>query len=293
MILYEKKDKTRCSLSLFYRYHFFSRSFTNDCRSSTRERQETTKTIPNSNTPRKTTTASSSSKKEEDINPELVGRPIIDISGWQLLVKLTTMFSPKMWRCDRSCHSGAQAKKENAATHLNGLDKSYKTHIQEFQKRNIPVAVYAYVAAKDKKEMEKEAEEFYKAASPYKPTYYWLDVEEKTMKDMNAGVEAFRAKLQALGAKNIGIYIGTYFMEEHSISTDKFTALWIPTYGFDDGYYNAAPDTNTEYDLHQYTSQGQLNGFSHYLDLNQIAPTQDQEAIYRKLFKVQKDNSSS
>ena len=140
---------------------------------------------------------------------------------------------------------------------------------------------------------EKEAEEFYKAASPYKPTYYWLDVEEKTMKDMNAGVEAFRAKLQALGAKNIGLYIGTYFMEEHSISTDKFTALWIPTYGFDDGYYNAAPDTNTEYDLHQYTSQGQLNGFSHYLDLNQIAPTQDQEAIYRKLFKVQKDNSSS
>ena len=171
--------------------------------------------------------------------------------------------------------------------------KSFKTHIQEFQKRNIPVSVYAYVAAKDKKEMEKEAEEFYKAASPYKPTYYWLDVEEKTMKDMNAGVEAFRAKLQALGAKNIGLYIGTYFMEEHSISTDKFTALWIPTYGFDDGYYNAAPDTNTEYDLHQYTSQGQLNGFSHYLDLNQIAPTQDQEAIYRKLFKVQKDNSSS
>ncbi len=38
--------------------------------------------------------------------------------------------------------------------------------------------------------MEKEAEEFYKAASPYKPTYGW-SVEEKTMKDMNAGVEAF------------------------------------------------------------------------------------------------------
>ena len=52
------------------------------------------------------------------------------------------------------------------------------------------------------------------------------------MKDMNAGVEAFRAKLQALGAKNIGLYIGTYFMEEHSISTDKFygsldSYLWI------------------------------------------------------------------
>ena len=79
-------------------------------------------------------------------------------------------------------------------------------------------------------------------------------------------------------------------MEEHSISTDKFTALWIPTYGFDDGFYNAAPDTATEYDLHQYTSQGQLNGFSHYLDLTQIAPTQNQEAIYQKLFKVEKDS---
>jgi len=231
-----------------------------------RERQETTQTIPNSNTPKKTTTASSSSQKEEDINPELVGRPIIDISGWQLPSEIDyDVLSQNVGGVIVRVHSGAQAKKENAATYLNGLDKSFKTHIQEFQKRT----------------------------SPYKPTYYWLDVEEKTMKDMNAGVEAFRAKLQALGAKNIGLYIGTYFMEEHSISTDKFTALWIPTYGFDDGYYNAAPDTNTEYDLHQYTSQGQLNGFSHYLDLNQIAPTQDQEAIYRKLFKVQKDNSSS
>lgn len=36
---------------------------------------------------------------------------------------------------------------------------------------------------------------------------------------MNAGVEAFRAKLASLGAKNIGIYVGTYFLEEHSIST--------------------------------------------------------------------------
>ena len=49
--------------------------------------------------------------------------------------------------------------------------------------------------------MEKEAEEFYKAASPYKPTYYWLDVEEKTMKDMNAGVEASEQNYKLLVQK--------------------------------------------------------------------------------------------
>ena len=39
--------------------------------------------------------------------------------------------------------------------YLNGIDKSFETHIKESKKRDIPVAVYAYVAAKDKKEMEK------------------------------------------------------------------------------------------------------------------------------------------
>ena len=234
--------------------------------------------------------SSSSSDSVEELDQEFLNRPIIDISGWQLPSEIDyDLLAQNVSGVIVRVHSGAQAKKENAATYLNGIDKSYETHIKEFQKRNIPVAVYAYVAAKDKKEIEKEAEEFYQASKKYKPTNYWLDVEEKTMGDMNAGVEAFRAKLESLGAKNIGIYIGTYFMEEHSISTDKFTALWIPTYGHDDGYYNAAPSPDDEYDLHQYTSQGQLNGFTPYLDLNPIAPTQDQEKIYLKLFTVEKN----
>ena len=146
------------------------------------------------------------------------------------------------------------------------------------------MAVYAYIAAGNIKEMEKEAESFYKASSKYKPTFYWLDVEEKTMGDMNAGIEAFRAKLESLGAQNIGIYIGTYFMEEHSIST----AVWIPTYGYNDGYYNAAPNTEQPYDLHQYTSEGKLEGFPHNLDLNQLSPVQDKKETYKKLFSTPK-----
>lgn len=180
MFLYEKKDKTRCSLGLFYRYHFFSRSFTNDCRSASKRATRNNQNHSELQYTSKNNYCKLFFKKEEDINPELVGRPIIDISGWQLPSEIDyDVLSQNVGGVIVRVHSGAQAKKENAATYLNGLDKSFKTHIQEFQKRNIPVAVYAYVAAKDKKEMEKEAEEFYKAASPYKPTYYWLDVEEK------------------------------------------------------------------------------------------------------------------
>lgn len=129
--------------------------------------------------------------------------------------------------------------------------------------------------------MKAEAKAFYKNASPYKPTFYWIDVEEATMKNMNKGVKAFRDELKKLGAKNVGIYIGTYFMQEQNISTKGFDAVWIPTYGTDSGYYEAAPDTSLDYDLHQYTSQGYLNGFSNPLDLNQIAVTKDKQKTYK------------
>ena len=39
--------------------------------------------------------------------------------------------------------------------------------------------------------MEKAAEVFYNAASPYNPSYYWLDVEEKTMSNMNEVLKPF------------------------------------------------------------------------------------------------------
>ena len=132
--------------------------------------------------------------------------------------------------------------------------------------------------------MEKAAEVFYNASSPYSPSYYWLDVEDKTMSNMNEGVEAFRAKLESLGAKNIGTYVGVYFMEEHSIDTDKFTSVWIPSYGSDSGFYEATPKTDLDYDIHQYTSKGKIAGFDHDLDINVISSLKNKEETFRKLF---------
>ena len=90
------------------------------------------------------------------------------------------------------------------------------------------------------------------------------------MSNMEEGVQAFRAELKRLGAEKIGLYIGAYFMLEQEVSTKNFDAVWIPAYGADSGYYEALPNTEIDYDLHQYTSQGSLPGFDNILDLNQI-----------------------
>lgn len=214
-----------------------------------------------------------------------IDKPVIDVSGWQRSEEINyDTLSQNISGAIVRVHSGAQTSKENDASYVNGVDKTFKTHITEFQKRNVPVGVYAYVAGKNVQEMEKAAEVFYNAASPYNPSYYWLDVEEKTMSDMNEGVEFFRAKLASLGAKNIGIYIGVYFMQEHSINTEKFSAIWIPSYGSDSGYFESKPKTDLDYDLHQYTSKGKISGFDHNLDINLISSEKEKEEIFRKLF---------
>ena len=223
---------------------------------------------------------------KKEMEEPFVPKPIIDVSGWQLPSDIDyDVLSKNISGVVVRVFGGSQITKDNNAAHTTGVDKSFKTHIREFQKRDIPVAVYAYALGASIKEMKEEARIFYKNASPFKPTYYWIDVEEPTMKDMNAGVEAFRAELERLGAKNIGIYIGTYFMEEQQISVDKFDAIWIPTYGTNSGYYEAAPLTDLDYDLHQYTSNGYLNGFDNILDLNQISVNRtDTKATFEKLF---------
>lgn len=236
--------------------------------------------IPTMSSSSKTPTTSTSETDEE-----FVLNPIIDVSGWQLPNEIDyDTLSQNISGAIVRVYGGSQISKDSNAAYTTGIDKSFKTHIKEFQKRNVPVAVYSYALGKSVKEMKNEARTFYENASPYKPTFYWIDVEEATMSDMNKGVQAFLSELKRLGAEKVGIYIGTYFMTEQEISVDGFDAVWIPTYGSDSGYYDAAPQTDLDYDLHQYTSQGHLGGFDSALDLNQIAVTKDRKETYEKLF---------
>ncbi|MGN2341699.1 glycoside hydrolase family 25 protein [Streptococcus dysgalactiae] len=228
---------------------------------------------------------SSSTKPSTSETEDFVLNPIIDVSGWQPPEEIDyDTLSHNISGAIVRVYGGSQITAHNNAAFTTGIDKSFKKHIKEFQKRDVPVAVYSYALGRSAKEMREEARAFYKNAAPFNPTYYWIDVEEVTMKDMNKGVKAFREELKKLGAENVGLYIGTYFMAEQEISTKGFDAIWIPTYGSDSGYYEAAPNTTLDYDLHQYTSQGYINGFNHPLDLNQIAVTKDTKKTFEKLF---------
>ncbi|WP_122646729.1 GH25 family lysozyme [Enterococcus mediterraneensis] len=153
----------------------------------------------------------------------------------------------------------------------NYIDKHYKTHINEFKKRGVPIAVYAWVRGSSYSDMETEAKDFYNRAKAYNPTFWWLDVEEKSMSDMRGGVEKYRAKLKSLGAKKVGVYVANHLYASFNLDTAKFDGIWIPTYGSNNGQYNGSnPTATSNYDIHQYTSNGKLNGYNGPLDLNRI-----------------------
>lgn len=154
----------------------------------------------------------------------------------------------------------------------NYVDKHYKTHINEFKKRGIPIAVYAWVRGTSYKDMETEATDFYNRAKQFNPDFWWLDVEEYSMDDMRGGCEKYRAKLKALGAKKVGAYVANHMYHSLNLDTAKFDGIWIPTYGSNNGQYNGSNPTATfAYDIHQYTSNGKLAGYDGLLDLNRLA----------------------
>lgn len=154
----------------------------------------------------------------------------------------------------------------------NYVDKHYKTHINEFKKRGVPIAVYAWVRGTSYSDMETEATDFYNRAKEFDPDFWWLDVEEYSMTDMRGGCERYRAKLKQLGAKKVGAYVANHMYHGLNLDTAKFDGIWIPAYGSNNGQYNGSNPTATfAYDIHQYTSNGKLSGYDGPLDLNRLA----------------------
>lgn len=143
----------------------------------------------------------------------------------------------------------------------NLIDRHYKTHHKEFQKRGVPTAAYAWLRGVSVNDMEVEATDFYNRTKEFNPTFWFADVEEKSMSDMRKGTSAFIKKLRSLGANKVGIYVGHHLYKSFNLNLAEADAVWIPRYGADPSY---------SCDLHQYTDTGRLNGYNGNLDLNKI-----------------------
>lgn len=170
------------------------------------------------------------------------------------------------------------------------IDRHYKTHHQEFQKRGIPTAAYAWVRGVSINDMEVEATDFYNRTKKYNPTFWFLDVEERSMNNMRSGIRAYMKKLRSLGAHKVGVYISHHLYKTFNIAVDEFDAVWLPHYGRNDGTHNSKPSFPC--DLHQYTDRGRLIGYNGNLDLNRLTRTKplsyftDSDASYTVIKRV-------
>ena len=148
------------------------------------------------------------------------------------------------------------------------VDRHYKTHHTELRKRGVPTAAYAWVRGINYGDMQVEAENFYNRTIDFNPTFWFLDVEEESMKDMRYGIKAYVKRLRELGAKKVGVYIAHHLYKKFNLDMSDFDAVWIPRYGVNNGKPDKKPDFKC--DLWQYTDKGRLDGYPGYLDLNKI-----------------------
>lgn len=171
----------------------------------------------------------------------------------------------------------------------NVADTEFKNHIAEFQKRGVPVGVYAFFVASDEDDARGEAKDFFNRSNPFGITSYWVDVETATASNMRSAVAAYVKQLRTLTGPDvmIGAYIANHMYEKFNLDTSDFDALWIPAYGANDGTYSG---TNPGYacDLHQFTDQGRLNGYSGNLDLSRLTLTHSRGLDYFADFRQTK-----
>lgn len=158
------------------------------------------------------------------------------------------------------------------------IDKYYKTHHYEFRKRGILTGAYAWVRGISTDDMRIEAIDFYNRTKDLNPTVWFLDVEEKSMENMRAGISTYVKTLKNLGAEKIGIYIAHHLYESFNLDLSEVDVIWIPHYGLNNGYKTTKPKFIC--DIHQYTSVGRVEGYNGNLDLNILTGTRGIDLEY-------------
>lgn len=193
---------------------------------------------------------------------------IIDVSEWQTTIDWTKVVGAGL--------ALAIIRIQHGSTHE---DLTYKANIPAAVNAGANYAVYAYFSASSTGDAAVEANDFYNRAkavigSGRQPRFWAIDVETVEMGGnvglMRSGVEAYMDKLNALGVPDnkIVLYIANHLYTQFNLNVGRAAAIWIPSYGANDGTVAGSTKPSHPYDLWQFTSTGSVPGINGNVDMN-------------------------
>ena len=199
--------------------------------------------------------------------PTHVGK-IIDVSEWQGVIDFESVKSDDV--------SLAIIRIQDGSSHQ---DLKYMENLQKAISSGLRYAVYAYFRATSTADAKVEATDFYNrtqqvVSQKQQPVFYAIDVESAEMSGdisaMRGGVEAYMNQLNALGVPDskIVLYIANHLYSSFNLNVARAGAIWLPSYGINDGTLENSTKPLYAYDLWQYTSKGQVSGITGNVDLS-------------------------
>lgn len=199
--------------------------------------------------------------------PIHVGK-IIDVSEWQGVINWASVKNDDV--------SLAIIRVQDGSSHQ---DLKYMENIQQAITNGLKYAVYAYFRGVSTSDAQTEARDFYNrtqqvVSGKQQPVFYAIDVESVEMggdaSAMRGGVEAYMNQLNALGIPDnkIVLYIANHLYNSFNLNVSRAGAIWIPSYGANDGTIDNSTKPQHAYDLWQYTSKGSIDGISGNVDLS-------------------------
>ena len=211
--------------------------------------------------------------------PQHIGK-IIDVSEWQGIIDWNKVIADDV--------TLSIIRVQHGSAHQ---DLKYMENLQKCISAGGKYAVYAYFAATSTSDAQQEARDFYNrtqkvVAGKQQPIFYAIDVESIEMSgdvtQMRAGVEAYMSQLNALGVPDnkIVLYIANHLYDKFNLNVARPGAIWIPSYGQNDGTLANSLKPTHPYDLHQYTSKGSVNGITGNVDMSAEPSERFKELIF-------------
>ena len=202
-----------------------------------------------------------------NLKPAVVGK-IIDVSEWQGVIDWSQVLAQNV--------ALSIIRVQDGSSHQ---DLKYMENLQKCIEAGGKYAVYAYFRADTTSEAQREAQDFYDrtqavVADKQQPVFYAIDIESIEMGGtsslMRGGVEAYMSKLNSLGIpdQKIVLYIANHLYSDLNLNVARAGAIWISSYGTNDGTIEGSLKPTHPYDLWQYTSKGQIAGITGYVDMS-------------------------